>query len=512
MQRKLDSLSSSGMHAFKETTLPPGEKTVGLKWVFALKTDADGARIEGKEKARVVAQGFNQRPMQYNETYAPVACGASVRIILAFATVKNLEVLQFDCKIAFLHAKLRHTVYAHIFPGYIMQNPGTGKVLRLLVALYGLRQSAYKFYMLLLCLFLGLGLKHCEADHGVFYDKWMTLPDSSILMPKDGSPLILLVPLHVDDGLGVTNSKPLYQWFLCTLSSSFNIVDMGKCGKFLGMVIIRDKPNRRLWLLAHVYIAELLEEWNLTNCKTAKTPFPSKPPDVSGSVPLPEISDAKLLPKYQRLVGCILFICNLCPEVAFPAMWLGQHASLPKRIYLLYAKHVLRYLAGTKYLSLCLGQASPSAPQSMTSFMQANGCTDADWASDTSDRKSVSGYAFFFLGSLILWSAVKQKCVTLLSMEAEYYAMSHAFKEALWLCVFLCSIDLPVPHPFPIRSDNQVACTLSELPAIFQHSKHIDICHHFICKHVREDSFLTTWIPIQDMPADIFTKALGPVR
>lgn len=395
-----------------------------------------------------------------------------------------------------------------MFPGYVPNSPNSGNVLKLLVALYGLRQSAYEFYMLLLKLFLGLGLVRCPADHGVFYGKWATPPDSTIPMPADGSPLFIFIPLHVDDGLAITNSGALYEWFIASLAKSLLIVDMGDCEKFLSMLIIRDRPKWRLWLSAHVYIAELLEEWNLTSCKTAKTPFPSRPPDSDIGI-LPEINDADLLPKFQRLIGCLIYLAvTLRPDIAFFAMWLGQFASAPKRVHLLFAKHVLRYLAGTKFLALTFGNASSSTPASMTAFMQANGCTDADWASDSTDRKSISGYAFFFMGSLVSWSSVKQKCIALSSTEAEYYAMSHAFKEALWLCVFLKSLDLPVPRPFPILSDNQAACALSQSAAISQRSKHIDIRHHFIREHVKEGSFSTTWIPTQDMPADIFTKAL----
>ena len=106
------------------------------------------------------------------------------------------------------------------------------------------------------------------------------------------------------------------------------------------------------------------------------------------------------------------------------------------------------------------------------------------------------------------WSAVKQKAIALSSTEAEYYAMAHSFKEALWICSFLHLLKLPVPRPFPILSDNQATCSLSNSTAISARSKHIDIHHHFIHDHVQADTFSTTWIPTTDMPADIFTKAL----
>ena len=154
-------LSLQDMGAFEEADLPPGEKAIGLKWVFAHKTDEFGDHIKGKEKARLVAQGFNQRPGQFDETYAPVAKMASVRILLTWAAVHDLEIFQFDCKTAFLHAKLRHTLYARPFPGF--PTTSSSKVLRILVALYGLRQSAYEFYMLIMSLILELGMVRCEV-------------------------------------------------------------------------------------------------------------------------------------------------------------------------------------------------------------------------------------------------------------------------------------------------------------------------------------------------------------
>jgi hypothetical protein len=509
MDRELTSLDEMG--AFVEADLPKGERAIGLKWVYAYKKDANGVNIVGKEKARVVAQGFSQRPGQFDETYAPVAKMASVRILLTWAAVHDLEIYQFDCKTAFLHAKIRHPVYGRQIPGFPLSD--SKKVLRILVALYGLRQSAFEFYTLFMSLLLDLGMIRCEVDHGVFVGEWSSPPDSSVSMPADGSPLVLYVPIHVDDGLAITNSSSLYCWFLTTLAKRLHIVDLGPCSRFLSILILRDRPHRCLWLSSHTYVAELLEEWNLLNCRHATTPFPSNitsqglPPAPSNA--LPDVTDTDLVPKYQRLVGCLLYLAiSTRPDISYYAMWLGQFNANPTRSHFLAAKHVLRYLAGTQNFALRLGISPSPIPPSMKGFMQTVGCSDADWASDSSDRKSISGYSFYFEGSLVSWSAVKQKSIALSSTEAEYYAMTHAFKEALWLRVFLGLLKLPVSHPFPILSDNQAACALSNSPAITARSKHIDIRHHFIRSLVQDGSFTTNWIPTEDMPADIFTKSL----
>jgi len=141
----------------------------------------------------------------------------------------------------------------------------------------------------------------------------------------------------------------------------------------------------------------------------------------------------------------------------------------------------------------------------------ANSCCvlmDANWVSDKKDCWSISGYCFYFLNSLVLWSAVKQKSVLLSSTESEYYAMTHAMKEALWIHLFLIIHQFPIPHPFPSLCNNQSTLTLVQSEAILSHSKHIDVCYHFICDHISDGSFSTTWIPTSNMTANILTKPL----
>jgi Reverse transcriptase (RNA-dependent DNA polymerase) len=101
MEHKKKSLEE--MRAFEEVDLLSGEHTIGLKWVYAYKMNAEGSNI--LEKAQVVAQGYSQHPGQFDETYAPVAKMASVCLLLTWAVVQDLDIYQFDCKTAFLHAK-----------------------------------------------------------------------------------------------------------------------------------------------------------------------------------------------------------------------------------------------------------------------------------------------------------------------------------------------------------------------------------------------------------------------
>ena len=58
--------------------------------------------------------------------------------------------------------------------------------------------------------------------------------------------------------------------------------------------------------------------------------------------------------------------------------------------------------------------------------------SDADWAGDSTDRRSTTGYSFFFFGfSLISWRNKKQTHVARSSTEAEYRTLTDTTSEFL---------------------------------------------------------------------------------
>ena len=98
--------------------------------------------------------------------YAPVVKLTSICLLLAFANHHDLEIMSFDVKTAFLHAHLPYDIFVKQIPGY--PEADTSTVLKLLVALYGLKQSSHEWYKLLSSILASLGLFRCEADHAVF--------------------------------------------------------------------------------------------------------------------------------------------------------------------------------------------------------------------------------------------------------------------------------------------------------------------------------------------------------
>ncbi|GJV54693.1 retrovirus-related pol polyprotein from transposon TNT 1-94 [Tanacetum coccineum] len=65
-------------------------------------------------KARLVAQGFRQEErIDFEESFAPVARIAAIRIFVANAANKNMMIFQMDVKAAFLNAELKEEMIQH---------------------------------------------------------------------------------------------------------------------------------------------------------------------------------------------------------------------------------------------------------------------------------------------------------------------------------------------------------------------------------------------------------------
>ncbi|GJP56549.1 hypothetical protein CLOM_g15610 [Closterium sp. NIES-68] len=102
---------------FDLVNLPPGRKAISSKWLFKRKTDADG-NIE-RYKSRLVAKGYQQQEKKdFNEVYAPVVKGTTLRTLFAAAAIKGWVVKQMDIVTAFLNGVLEEETYMEQPEGY----------------------------------------------------------------------------------------------------------------------------------------------------------------------------------------------------------------------------------------------------------------------------------------------------------------------------------------------------------------------------------------------------------
>jgi len=166
-------------NVYELTDLPPGRKTIKNRWTFDIKTD-------GRKKARLVAKGFSQiEGLDYDEIFSPVVRFETIRTILALVALENWTVEALDVKSAFLYGPLDEEIYMEQPAGFKIK----GKehlVLRLLRAIYGLKQAARVWWIELDRSLKEFGFKRLYADAGIF-----------ISQHPDGTLVILLA--YIDD-------------------------------------------------------------------------------------------------------------------------------------------------------------------------------------------------------------------------------------------------------------------------------------------------------------------------
>ena len=108
------------------------------KWIYKIKTRSDGS-IE-RYKARLVAKCFTQEHgIDYEETFAPVACISFVRTLLAIDAASKWDLFQMDVKNTFFNGDLSEEIYMQPPPSLSVNS---NKVCHLRCALYGLKTSS----------------------------------------------------------------------------------------------------------------------------------------------------------------------------------------------------------------------------------------------------------------------------------------------------------------------------------------------------------------------------------
>jgi hypothetical protein len=154
-------------------------------------------KITIEKEYRLCGKGFKQvSGVDYNETYAPVACYDSIRMFISTLATLDYEMDTVVVTTAFLLSTLKEEVYINIPDGYECINPNT-KYLKLLKTLYGLKQSPYMWNKEIADFIVKLGFKQFITDRCVFVGKFK------------GTTCYLL--LYVDDIIIGTISRAIMQ-------------------------------------------------------------------------------------------------------------------------------------------------------------------------------------------------------------------------------------------------------------------------------------------------------------
>ncbi|GJR51478.1 hypothetical protein Tco_1401999 [Tanacetum coccineum] len=202
--------------------------------------------------------------------------------------------------------------------------------------------------------------------------------------------------------------------------------------------------------------------------------------------------------KYLGMIGSLLYLTASRPNIMFSVCLCARFQKAPKTSYLEAVKRIFRYINGTSHLGLWYPKGT-----SLETIIYA----DSDHAGDYVDRKSTSGVCTFVGCCLTLWFSKKQTALAIFTTEAKYVSTGKACQQALWMKQALVDYDIKLDD-IPVLCDNKGAIDLSKNPVLHSHTKHIEICHHFLRDNVQKGNITIEKVNSEDNVADILTKPL----
>ncbi|KAH9686754.1 Disease resistance protein [Citrus sinensis] len=423
-------------------------KAIGNKWVFRIKYNPDGS--VSRYKARLVAKGFHQtQGLDFNETFSPVIKSSTIRIILSMAVMNHWVLRQIDINNAFLNGHLTEEA-----------------------------PRAW-FDRLKLVLTTQWGFTNSISDTSLFFKR------------TQGHLLLILV--YVNDIIITGSNSQLVQQIIINFQSAFALKDLGALNYFLGVQVLYNKSS--IHLSQSKYITDLLDRVQMQDSTPCSTPVVSGVSLTKGDSE--SFSDVTL---YRSTIGALQYATLTRPEIAFSVNKLSQFLSSPTVNHWQACKRILRYLKGTIKLGLQFYNHG--------SF-QIDCFSDADWAGDKDDRRSVAGYCVYMGPNLVSWCSKKQAVVSRSSAESEYRALAMVAAEVLWIRSLLTEIGITLSSIPIIWCDNQSAVALASNPKFHSRTKHIELDVHFIREKVAPQCLKVQYISSSEQNADILTKALS---
>jgi hypothetical protein len=319
-------------------------------------------------------------------------------------------------------------------------------------SLYGLKQAPRSWYGRIDSFLTSLGFTKSKDDSNLYFK-----------VMNDDSVILLL---YVDD-LFLNGEENLITYCKKKLATEFEMKDLGLMHYFLGLEVW--KIPEKIFLNQGKYAVETLKRFDMLECKSMNTPMETKLLVYTSS----ELVDVTL---YRQIIGSLMYVMNTRPDICFVVNTLIQYLVDPRRVHLVDAKHVMRYLKSMLDYGLYYTGDHD---------FKLYGYIDSHWAGSASGRKSTSRCCFNLGLAMTSWKSRKQSSISLSTTEAEYIATCSTSCEAIWIQKLLTGLfDLEMEATV-ILCDNQSCIKMMENPVFHDKSKHIEIWYYYICDMVQ---------------------------
>ncbi|ANB11578.1 gag-pol fusion protein [Sugiyamaella lignohabitans] len=398
-------------------------KITKTRWVFAVKTNHEG--FVERFKARLVAKGFTQTEgVDYYLTYSPTLNTENLKIILAYATIQEMRICQLDIKTAFLHGTIDTNVYISL------PESQSKTIAKLNKSIYGLKQSARNWYLTLREQILNLGFEYSTHDPNIYI--------------KDDHDDIILIVIYVDDILILSKDEGKLKETKDKILSKFEGRSQDGIDQFLGLVINQDLEKGTLSISTEKYIDNMLQNFDLQDIRTYKTPMLEQVRLEDETSHLTEEEHQH----YQQLVGTLRYLTTVSrPDIAFAVRKVSHFLSSPQEHHLKAVYRIIGYLKYTKNRMIMYDKRNTK----LEVYADASFCVPDE------KYKSVTGILVKFAGSPIYWRTKRQTIVTTSTRDAELLALHEAIAITERIILILKSVGWKSlrNNPIQVYEDNR---------------------------------------------------------
>ncbi|MCO5573915.1 hypothetical protein L7F22_027691 [Adiantum nelumboides] len=239
--------------------------------------------------------------------------------------------------------------------------------------------------------------------------------------------------------------------------------DLGLLHHYLGIQF--KQCDGGIALCPKSYIETLLCKFGLEDCKPIATPM-----ETGLKLSLHDAGDPADVTLYQTVVGCFIYVCNTRPDIQFAV----SQVSIAQVLSI-----VTLHDAGD--------------PADVTLYQTAVGCLIYVCNTRPDIQFAISQ---------------KQPTVATSSCEAEYRVVFTATVECVWLRRLMADLGVGQDTANTIYTDSQSALAVARNPIFHARTKHIEVHYHYVRERLSAGETSLAYVPTQDNPADIFTKAL----
>ena len=203
----------------------------------------------------------------------------------------------------------------------------------------------------------------------------------------------IILAVYIDDILITGPFIQACNAITADLSRKLEVVNKGEVKSFLGLNIVRNYEQHAIAISQPGYIDRLLAKFNMTNARSASTPF-----EIGTKLKLATANDTLCNIKlYQELTDSLNHLAVFTrPDIVFAVSKLSKYNSNPTTTHFKAGLHVLRYLKATRNYYIIYKRSINVLILDIISY------SDSDFANDKDNRKSYTNYIFLINDDVVI--------------------------------------------------------------------------------------------------------------